>query len=47
MMYGVNFEAPDNVMDKDFLLEIGKAKVEKEGKDVTITAFAKMVGFSL
>jgi hypothetical protein len=29
MMYGVNFEAPDNVMDKDFLLEIGKAKVER------------------
>jgi pyruvate dehydrogenase E1 component beta subunit len=47
MMYGVNFEVQDSVMDKDFLLEIGKAKIEKEGTDVTITAFAKMVGFSL
>ena len=47
MMYGVNFDVPDSVMDKDFLLEIGKAKVERVGTDVTITAFAKMVGFSL
>ena len=46
-MYGVNFDVPDSVMDKDFLLEIGKAKVERVGTDVTITAFAKMVGFSL
>jgi pyruvate dehydrogenase E1 component beta subunit len=47
MMYGVNFDVSDQVMDKDFLLEIGKAKVERVGTDVTITAFAKMVGFSL
>ena len=47
MMYGVTFDVPDHVMDKDFLIPIGKAKIEREGKDVTITAFAKMVGFSL
>ena len=47
MMYGVPFEVPDHVMDKDFLIPIGKAKIEKEGTDLTITAFAKMVGFSL
>lgn len=47
MMYGVTFDAPDNVMDKDFVLPLNKAKVEKEGTDVTITAFSKMVGFSL
>jgi pyruvate dehydrogenase E1 component beta subunit len=47
MMYGINFDASDAVMDKDFVLEIGKAKIEREGTDVTITAFAKMVGFSL
>lgn len=47
MMYGVPFEVPDQVMDKDFLIPIGKAKIEKEGTDVTITAFAKMVGLSL
>lgn len=47
MMYGVTFDVPDHVMDKDFLIEIGKAKIEREGSDVTITSFAKMVGFSL
>ena len=34
-------------MDKDFVIEIGKAKVEREGTDVTIVAHAKMVGRSL
>jgi len=47
MMYGVSFDVPDSVMDKDFLIPIGKAKIERKGTDVTITAFAKMVGFSL
>ena len=46
-MYGVSFDVNDKIMDKDFLLPIGKAKIEKEGKDVTITAFSKMVGYSL
>ncbi len=46
-MYGVNFETPDHVLDKDFVLPLNKAKVEKEGTDVTITAFSKMVSFSL
>lgn len=47
MMYGVTFDTPDHVFDKDFVLPLNKAKVEKEGTDVTITAFSKMVGFSL
>jgi len=47
MMYGVNFEVNDTVMDKDFLIPIGKAKIERVVTDVTITAFAKMVGFAL
>jgi pyruvate dehydrogenase E1 component beta subunit len=47
MMYGVEFEMSDEVMDKDFLIEIGKAKIEKAGTDCTITAHAKMVGHSL
>jgi pyruvate dehydrogenase E1 component beta subunit len=34
-------------MDKDFVLPIGKAKVERAGTDVTITAHAKMVGSAL
>jgi len=47
MMYGVEFETNDRIMDKDFLIEIGKAHIEREGTDVTITAHAKMVGHSL
>lgn len=47
MMYGVEFEKEDFFMDKDFLIEIGKAKIERAGTDVTITAHSKMVGHSL
>lgn len=47
MMYGQEFDMSAEVMDKDFLIPIGKAKVERVGKDVTITAHAKMVGHSL
>ncbi|XP_047971803.1 pyruvate dehydrogenase E1 component subunit beta-1, mitochondrial-like [Salvia hispanica] len=35
------------VLDSSFCLPIGKAKIEREGKDVTITAFSKMVGYAL
>ena len=47
MLYGVSFEAPAHVYDKDFVLPLNKAKIEKVGTDVTITAFSKMVGYSL
>ncbi len=44
MMYGLEFEIPDV---EDFVLPIGKAKVQREGVDVTITAHSRMVGFAL
>ena len=44
IMYGQSFEVPD---DPDFVLPIGKAKIEREGTDVTITAFSRMVGVAL
>jgi pyruvate dehydrogenase E1 component beta subunit len=47
MMYGVTFNCSEEVMGKDFLVPIGKAKIMREGTDVTITAHAKMVGHSL
>jgi len=47
MMYASEFDVPAHVVDPNFVLPIGKAKVEREGTDVTITAFSKMVGFSL
>lgn len=43
IMYGQAFEVPDNVQP----IEIGKAKVLREGKDVTILAFSLQVGMAL
>eukprot|EP00596_Hydrurales_sp_CCMP1899_P010227 CAMPEP_0119041560 /NCGR_PEP_ID=MMETSP1177-20130426/12551_1 /TAXON_ID=2985 /ORGANISM="Ochromonas sp, Strain CCMP1899" /LENGTH=334 /DNA_ID=CAMNT_0007007707 /DNA_START=152 /DNA_END=1156 /DNA_ORIENTATION=+ len=47
MLYGVAYPMSDEAQSKDFVLPIGKAKIEKEGKDVTIVTFSKMVGTSL
>ena len=47
MMYGVEFEYDQAIMDKDFVVPIGKAKIERAGTDCTIVAHAKMVGWSL
>ena len=47
IMYGTTFEVSDEAMGKDFLLPIGKANVERAGSDVTLTAYAKMVEYSL
>ncbi|WKL56658.1 pyruvate dehydrogenase complex E1 component subunit beta [Asticcacaulis sp. ZE23SCel15] len=44
MMYGLEFEIP---AVEDFVLPIGKAKIQREGKDVTIVAHSRMVGFAL
>ncbi len=44
IMYGHSFECPT---DPDFILPIGKAKVEREGTDVTIVAFSIMVGMAM
>ena len=44
LMYGQSFEVPDYVLDKDFVLPLGKAKIQREGKHVTVVTFSKMVG---
>ncbi|KAJ0973557.1 hypothetical protein J5N97_021516 [Dioscorea zingiberensis] len=41
------FPVSAEALDSSFCLPIGKAKIEREGKDVTITAFSKMVGYAL
>uniref|UniRef100_A0A061RLF4 Pyruvate dehydrogenase E1 component subunit beta n=1 Tax=Tetraselmis sp. GSL018 TaxID=582737 RepID=A0A061RLF4_9CHLO len=43
-MYGAEFPVSPEVLDKDFTIEIGKAKVMREGKDVTLVSFSKQVG---
>jgi pyruvate dehydrogenase E1 component beta subunit len=44
ILYGQSFETPT---DPEFVVPIGRAKVVKPGKDVTITAFSLMVGHAL
>ncbi|MGE0574235.1 pyruvate dehydrogenase complex E1 component subunit beta [Reyranella sp.] len=44
ILYGHSFDVPE---DPEFILPIGKAKIERAGKDVTITAFSIMVGKAL
>ena len=46
-MYGITFPMSAEAMSDNFLLPIGKAKVEREGSDVTIVAHSKMVTHSL
>ena len=43
MMYGHEFDVPEG----DYVLPIGKAKVRRPGKDVTLTAHSRMVGLAL
>ena len=44
ILYGQSFEVPTA---DDFILPIGKAKVEREGTDVTLVAFSIMVGMAM
>ena len=44
ILYGQAFALP---ADPEFILPIGRAKIERPGKDVTITAFSLMVGVAL
>jgi len=47
MMYGVSFPMSQAAMSDNFLIPIGKCKVEREGSDVTIVAHSKMVTHSM
>ncbi|KAL5206259.1 hypothetical protein ABZP36_034468 [Zizania latifolia] len=47
LLYGESFPISAEVLDSSFSLPIGKAKIERQGKDVTITAYSKMVGYAL
>ena len=44
LLYGQSFDLPD---DPDFVLPIGKAKIERAGGHVTITAYSRMVQVAL
>jgi pyruvate dehydrogenase E1 component beta subunit len=44
ILYGATFEVPE---DPDYLVPIGRARVAREGKHVTITAYSMMVRHAL
>jgi pyruvate dehydrogenase E1 component beta subunit len=48
VLYGQTFTIPDDEWNNaDFVHPIGKAKIEREGKDVTVVAFSRPVGYAL
>jgi len=47
LMYGTPMEMSDEALRDDFVLPIGKAKIEREGKHVTLVAHSRPVGFCL
>ena len=44
LMYGESFPMSEAAMRDDWVSQIGKAKIEREGKDVTIISFSRAVG---
>ena len=44
LMYGQTFKLSAEAQKDDFVLPIGKAKVEREGKDVTLVSVSRTVG---
>lgn len=44
LLYGTSFDVPDL---EDYVLPIGKAAIKREGSDVTIVGYSRMVGFAL
>jgi pyruvate dehydrogenase E1 component beta subunit len=47
LVYGTSFDVSDEALSPDFLLPIGKAKIEREGKHVTLVSHSKSVGLCL
>ncbi|CAH1154749.1 unnamed protein product [Phaedon cochleariae] len=47
ILYGVQYTMSDEALSKDFVLPIGKAKIERPGKHITIVAHSKAVDTSL
>jgi len=47
LMYGVSFDMTDEELSKVFVIPIGKAKIVREGSNITIVTFFKSVGLAL
>ncbi|XP_048878018.1 pyruvate dehydrogenase E1 component subunit beta, mitochondrial [Brienomyrus brachyistius] len=47
LMYGVPFEMSEEAQSKDFLIPIGKAKIERQGDRVTLVSHSRFVSHCL
>lgn len=47
LMYGQSFPMPAEASDPNWILPLGKAKIEREGTDVTLASFSMPVGACL
>ncbi|XP_019360417.1 PREDICTED: pyruvate dehydrogenase E1 component subunit beta, mitochondrial [Gavialis gangeticus] len=47
LMYGVPFEMSEETQSKDFLVPIGKAKIERPGMHITLVSHSRSVGHCL
>jgi pyruvate dehydrogenase E1 component beta subunit len=46
-LYGEHFDISDEALSKDYVIPIGKAKIMREGKHVTIVGYSRNVKYSL
>ncbi|XP_075222531.1 pyruvate dehydrogenase E1 component subunit beta, mitochondrial-like isoform X2 [Lycorma delicatula] len=47
ILYGESFAMSEEAMSKDFVIPIGKAKIERPGQHITVVCYSVMVGVSL
>ncbi|XP_044156883.1 pyruvate dehydrogenase E1 component subunit beta, mitochondrial [Bufo gargarizans] len=47
LMYGVPFELSEEALSKDFVVPIGKAKIERQGSQLTLVSHSRSVGHCL
>ena len=47
LLYGTAFDVEDAVMESDFVLPIGKAKIQRAGSDISLIAHSIGVGFAM
>ncbi|KAK4521628.1 uncharacterized protein ATC70_004158 [Mucor velutinosus] len=45
--YGTSYPMSAEALKDDFVIPIGKAKIEREGKDITIVSHSRTVGFAM
>ncbi|XP_061210239.1 pyruvate dehydrogenase E1 component subunit beta, mitochondrial isoform X2 [Neopsephotus bourkii] len=44
LLYGVPFELSEQAQSKDFVIPIGKAKIERQGTHITLVSHSRLVG---